>query len=221
MNGLLIVITVISVAAAVTMGIVVLRLVAEERRRSEARVAALAAEVREAPSASRSTFGDGLFEARETSDSRSRFALAAVVGAAVVGTAAAIVMFGSARHATAAKEHEQAARPAAAAEARQPVGPLELVALSHDRAGSRLTVRGVVRNAVGGAAVSELSAVVLVFAEDGRFLTSGRASLTDATLAAGAETTFVISIPDAADVGRYRVSFKQGERTISHIDTRT
>jgi hypothetical protein len=111
---------------------------------------------------------------------------------------------------------EDRTTPAAQAE---PV-PLELLALGHDRTGDELTVRGVIRNPSSGVAVDRLTAVVFLFNRDGGFLTSGRASVESPALVPGGESRFVVSVPSAADVGRYRVSFRTDDRVVPHVDRR-
>jgi hypothetical protein len=111
-----------------------------------------------------------------------------------------------------------AAAPSAAAPA---AVPLELVALGHDRDSDRLTVRGVVRNPASGAPVERLTAVVFAFNADGGFLASGRAIIdASSALRPGGESTFVVTVPGAGAVGRYRVSFRTDDRVVPHVDRR-
>jgi hypothetical protein len=98
--------------------------------------------------------------------------------------------------------------------------PLELVALGHERDADRLTIRGVVRNPPSGGEVSDLTAVVFLFNRDGGFLTSGRAAIDSSALAPGAESPFAVTVAGAADVGRYRVSFRTGDGVVPHVDRR-
>jgi len=98
--------------------------------------------------------------------------------------------------------------------------PLELVALGHDREADRLTVRGIVRNPEAGGVVEPLTAVVFAFSPDGRFLASGRAIIESSSLRPGGQSTFVVTVPSAATVGRYRVSFRTGDRIVPHVDRR-
>jgi hypothetical protein len=100
------------------------------------------------------------------------------------------------------------------------VVPVELLALGHDRDGDRLTVRGVVRNPSAGRAVDRMTAVVFLYNRDGGFLTSGRAGIDSTALLAGGESAFVVVIPGASDVGRYRVSFRTDDRVVPHVDRR-
>jgi hypothetical protein len=109
----------------------------------------------------------------------------------------------------------QAAAPPTTARA------LELVALGHDRDRDRLTVRGIVRNPLSGSPVNQLTAVVVVYDRTGGFLTTGRALVQVPSLGPGGESTFLVTIPGAAEVGRYRVSFRSEDRVIPHVDTRS
>ena len=97
---------------------------------------------------------------------------------------------------------------------------LELVALGHERLGDQLTVRGVVRNPPSGAGMPQLTAVVLLFTPDGGFLESGRAPVEAPALRPGGESSFAVTVPRAADVGRYRVSFRTEDHVIPHLDRR-
>jgi hypothetical protein len=99
--------------------------------------------------------------------------------------------------------------------------PLELVALGHERDGDRLTVRGVVRNPPTSAEIDGVTAVVFLFNREGGFLASGRMPAQPSTLRPGGETTFVVTVPGASDVGRYRVSFRTDDRIVPHVDRRT
>ena len=59
-----------------------------------------------------------------------------------------------------------------------------------------------------------------MFTPDGGFLSSGRAAIGAPALEAGGETTFAVTVPRAADVGRYRVSFRVDDRIVPHVDKR-
>jgi hypothetical protein len=52
------------------------------------------------------------------------------------------------------------------------------------------------------------------------FLASGREAILSPTLGPGGESSFTVTVPDAKDVGRYRVSFRTEERVIPHVDQR-
>jgi hypothetical protein len=267
----LLLVTLASMLLAAIMSVVAWRISAEERRRSEARVAALAAEIHggaAAPVAAQSGLGhrteivirdepprlksvpaaqraprhwDDDLQLRPvggTTQSANLFAgqsarsgsqSAAVIGAGafVLGTAIALAVVMSGGFSSVARS---AANPPTPANGASPSGPpamaavqvpLELVALGHERDGDRLTVRGAVRNPASGAARDRVTAVVFLFNRDGGFVASGRASIESPTLHPGGESTFVVTIPRASDVERYRVSFRTDDRILPHIDRRT
>jgi hypothetical protein len=94
------------------------------------------------------------------------------------------------------------------------------MALGHELESDRLTVRGIVRNPPNGAGLNHMTAVVLLFNAEGGFLTSGRADIKAEGLAPGAEAPFVIRVPGATEVGRYRVSFRTEDQILPHVDRR-
>jgi hypothetical protein len=106
-----------------------------------------------------------------------------------------------------------AARPATAA-------ALELVSLSHERRGTALTIKGLVRNPAAGALVDQLAAVVFLFDQQGNFVTSGRADADFKKLSPGDESPFLVTLSAAANVARYRVSFRNEAGVVPHIDRR-
>jgi hypothetical protein len=100
------------------------------------------------------------------------------------------------------------------------VRPLELVSMRHQREGTTLTVSGLVHNPAAGAAVNGVTAVVFAFDRNGGFVASGRAPLEFSSLAPGDESPFVVSVPNVSDVARYRVSFRTGHGVVRHVDRR-
>jgi hypothetical protein len=222
---ILLLITFASLLVAVIMSVVAWRTAGEERRRSNARVAALAADIHDGdfdlgssePGHGRETapIGD-LFATAQPAQSGSRFAIAVACGVIVVGSLATMGLLLSR-----GSGHPNAAAPSQPT----PAGlanpaPLELLALGHERTGDDLTVRGVVRNPSSGMAVERLTAVVFLFNREGGFLTSGRATVEAPALVPGGESRFVVSVPSAGDVGRYRVSFRTDDRVVPHVDRR-
>jgi hypothetical protein len=216
--------TLVSLLVAIAMTAVALRMSAEERRRSSGRVAALAADIHDGDFDLRADVPDSdgtapvgdLFTVAQPAQSGTRFATVIACGVIVVGTLATATLLlssGSQANATAA---ESRTTPAGTP---NPV-PLELLALGHDRTGDELTVRGVIRNPSSGVAVDRLTAVVFLFNRDGSFLTTGRATVESPALVPGAESRFVVTVPSAADVGRYRVSFRTDDRVVPHVDRR-
>jgi hypothetical protein len=226
----LLVVTIAAVVLALAMALVAWRVVRDERRRSEARIAALAAEihrlngVRERDLPLHAWASNSPVVTTERPLPRRALATAIGAGALVVAGVAAILVLATVRADPVASGRgaDETARTPAAAGRRQAAAPsqtLELVSLSHEREQGRLVVRGAVRNP-GAAWGSQLTVVVLLFNAEGGFLTSGRAEVSRNGLPAGAEVRFVVTVPDAADVGRYRVSFRSDDRVVPHVDRR-
>jgi len=229
----LIVVTLLSLAIAGAMSIVAWRVAGEERRRSEARVAALAADIRssdvdidlplETAVADAPTSGN-MFTFIQPVTALPRLATVILAGVLVVGAGAALLVALGRSGNVAANSVTKPVAPAAESQAAAPpttARALELVALGHDRDRDRLTVRGIVRNPLSGSPVNQLTAVVVVYDRTGGFLTTGRALVQVPSLGPGGESTFLVTIPGAADVGRYRVSFRSEDRVIPHVDTRS
>jgi len=217
----LIIITVVSLVVAAVMSVVAWRLTRDERRRSAARVSALAADIHgEGPSP---VYVSDSFFAEERSRTPGSPFRALAIGVLVVGTAIGLVVFASG-----SPRSSVAAAPPAAAGPVNPVaaapkaleGPLELVKLGHEREGDRLIVRGVVRYPAG-TDVANLVAIVSVFNHEGDIAASGQGVVAGTRPgAAGVESTFVVTVPGVRDVARYRVAFKSNERIIAHLDRR-
>jgi hypothetical protein len=238
----LLLVTIISLLLTIIMGVIAWRAAQEERRRSDARVAALASEVHdtnrprvvpraepdldlrrpaEAPIALPPA---GLFATSAAVRTGPRLSTVVGIGVLVFGAVAAVaVMLGTGSSAStepvAPPASVESVTPATGANAESPV-PLELLALGHARDGDRLTVRGVVRNPSVGREVDRVTAVVFLYDRNGGFLTSGRAAIEAATLTPGGESTFQVVVPGASDVGRYRVSFRTEDRVVPHVDRR-
>ena len=98
--------------------------------------------------------------------------------------------------------------------------PLELVSLRHDRQDATLSVSGLVRNPLTGRPVERVSAMVLLFDNQGTFVTSATAPVDFVKLGVGDESPFVVSLAAPSTVARYRVSFRTDEGVVSHIDRR-
>ena len=261
----LLIVTVSSMVVAAIMSVIAWRLAAAERRRSEARIAALSAEIH-APALAGTGTRNGLRRAEiglraepprltavpqprspqrwdedlplrpGEADAGQLFATAHQGGgagrlpivAAGVGVLAAVllglVLLRGRPAATPPPPPTTATAPAATGDNRAVAAvapaPLQLVALGHERDGDRLIVRGVIRNPPEATAVEPLTAVVFVFNADGGFVTSARAAVDANALRAAGETTFAVTVPDAASVSRYRVSFRSGDRIVPHVDRR-
>ena len=226
----LLLVTLASTVLAAIMSLVAWRIAGDERRRSEARIEALAADIHgvervtprspaddfELRPGSGASTGAELFAAAQPR-SGSRWPAVLAAGVFVVATAAAlvIVLGGGSSVTTHASNQAAVVTPPAPAAL-----PLELVARGHEPEVDRLTVRGIVRNPESGAPVDRLTAVVFLFNRDGGFLSSGRVIVESTALRPGAESIFVVTVPGAADVGRYRVSFRTDDRIVPHVDRR-
>lgn len=214
-NVALAIITMLSLIVAAIMTVVAWTTVRDERRRSAARVAVLTAAIHghdDLPIQPRSVGGHDALPVEPTTQSGRRFAAAGVVALLAVGAVTGLVLLadGSRGRAGTVPAH---VTPLA-------VVPLELIALEQDRDESRLVVRGIVRNPGSAAKLNSLTVVVLLFSGDGGFIGSGTAPVATLSLAAGAEAPFVVTLPDADSVDRYRVSFRTGDRIVPHIDRR-
>src|SRR5262245_17431280 len=100
--------------------------------------------------------------------------------------------------------------------------PLELLSLRHsiDETGA-FVVTGLVQNPDEGGMLRDVVATVFLFDAQGRYFASGRAKLDISTLNAGEESPFVVKIPKAAAVSRYRVGFRlDNGGVVAHVDRR-
>jgi hypothetical protein len=226
METILATVTVISLALAAGMGVLLARLLREERRRSDARVALLTElaarqehvqhvapqdlRFRELDAPAPVTAGN-LF-AGEHTRSAWPFRLAA---AAVVIVAVAAVTWGAQRLST--TERTATEEPVTTGMAAQ---PLELLSLEHRRDADDLTISGIVQNPREGTALSRIEATVLALDRDGKQVASARAPIDFTTLAPGQESPFFVRVP-AANVARFRVSFTgPGNQPLTHVDRR-
>lgn len=242
METTLVVVTLVSLALAVTMGALAWRVVALDRRREAARVAALAALAGEddlplavaehaiyadrahTPEHAESAERRGAthpqifsHEEHESPAGRRLVAVAAVAAVMAAGVGALLFARGSA-HGRDGADLQTAARASEEGDVR---APLELVSLRHERTGDRLTITGLVRNPPGGARVERANAVAFVFDPNGTFIASGRALVDFVTLDPGDESPFVVTVTAPGRVGRYRVGFRrQDGAVVSHVDRR-
>ncbi len=238
MDTILLAITVASLLAAFIMGATAWRLSRDERARSAARVAALAAAARDdadfakaapvltqplpllrppapvaapwAPARVSASVGDsflGSSVARPDASGQRGLAIAAAILLAALLVGGYFTVFnGNA--------------PASVTAPGRTDTPLELVSLQHERQRDGLAITGLVRNPVGGTAVEKLAAVVLLFDQQGGFVTSSRADVDYTKLAPGDESPFVITLDAPSNVARYRVSFRNEAGGVPHLDRR-
>jgi hypothetical protein len=229
MDTMLMAVTVLSLAMVAAMAMVLGRMLREERRRSDARVALLT-ELASEPVVRRAsadtmanTVADlelraatpavdtpPLFHEHEPSPAWPR--RLAVVGAMAV--LATIVVFGWSAITGDVPSRSITSASAAAQ-------PLELLSLSHTQEAGSITISGLVQNPRGGRSLSRVDATVLVFGSDGRLQATGRAPLEIVTLAPGTESPFVIRVPVTGAPARYRVAFRgDDDRALGHVDRR-
>jgi hypothetical protein len=224
MNITLVLVTLVSLAVAVAMSAIAWRLARDDRERSAARVAALAAELRSVDSANDLPLAANptsvalipMFATSGEQPERSRFVLAATIVLAGGALGAALVLLVP-RPASTTVADLASARQASA----QQAVPLQLVALGHERDADSLVVRGVLRNPSQGVEVDALTAVVMLFNHEGGLIGTGRAAVEAARLPPGGETAFVVTVPGAANVERYRVSFRNEDHVVPHVDQRS
>jgi hypothetical protein len=210
---MLIVIAAVSLVVSITMSAIAWRLAREEHRRSRARVAVLVSDLADLdlhPAGAGPPVAADLFRAQEPGPSR--FTAVLAVGVFAVATALALIVV-TGRHGQPGAE----TRPAVMV---RPSAPLDLVALGHEREGDRIIVRGVVRNPMAGVERDRVAVVVFLFNRDGGFLTSGLAAVDVPALAPGSQSGFIVTVPHAGEVGRYRVSFRSDDRIVPHVDRR-
>jgi hypothetical protein len=100
--------------------------------------------------------------------------------------------------------------------------PLELLSLRHSTgADGSFTVTGLVQNPASGISLDHIEAVVYLFDDQGQYFASGRAELELPAIRPGDESPFIVSVPDASGVSRYRVGFRlDGGGVVGHVDRR-
>ncbi len=242
METTLVVITLVSLALASAMSLLTWRMVALDRRRESARVAALVDLAREddgflidqdpgperpaapRPGAPPDETGSGLFAAGERESPAGRRLLAVVTVAAVMAIGVGALMFAGSEPTagSATQAVSSGAAPAVPAAVGTAGVPLELMSLRHDREGEKLTITGLVINPRHGARVERTSAVVFVFDQAGTFVASGRALVDYTRLDPGDQSPFVVTVIAPGKIGKYRVGFRgQDGAVVSHVDRRS
>jgi hypothetical protein len=205
----------LAVVALTTFTVYLLR---RERRRSDARVAALASaiddpqwparfedEEREGPVVGCPSVMSLVVPEMERPSRAPAFAIAGLV---VLGTGALLALGMTSGSPT--------PRPVAAAN----LSSIELLSMRHALDGETLIVSGLVRNPTASAAPA-LSAVISVLGRDGRVVARGESQLDAVVLGPGRETTFRVSVSEVGDPGRYRLAFVNGSQIVPHVDRRS
>jgi hypothetical protein len=230
MESVLIVVTVASLAMTIVLAGILVRLIRDERRRSNARVALLrevadeaawqyqdpdpADEVDLTPAAASPAAPDLFVRAEPRSAWPRRAAVAATI-ASLAGLIAVALPSRSPSPVMAGPSNATSASP-------QTTAMLELLSLGQTQDAAALTITGLVQNPRNGAELSKIKATALLFGPEGNFLASGGAPLDFTVLRPGDESGFVIRVPVTSPVARYRVGFRSEDgRVIGHIDRRS
>jgi hypothetical protein len=217
MMWLIALISTLSVAVVVLAVMTFLRARAD-RRRSDARVAALAAAIddtRWTPGLGIGADSDFMPESPAAvslvvPDVERPSRLPAFAGAALVVVAASTLLFvGMNRGSRAPRETPT---PMASS--------IELLSMRHSLDRETLIVSGLVRNPTTSGTPG-LSAVISVLGQDGQVVARGESALDSVVLGPGKETTFRVSVSDVVDPGRYRVAFVNGSQIVPHVDRRS
>ena len=205
--------------AVVVLTTVTVYLIRLERRRSDARVAALASAI------DNPRWATGVDdEGREQEDGViSPAAMSLVVPdverpsrAPAFAIAALVILAAGALLAVGMSGGSRASRHAAAVSATS----IELVSMRHAMDGETLIVSGLVRNPTA-TTTPALSAVVSVVGRDGQVIARGESQLDPTVLGPGKETTFRVTVPQVGDPGRYRLAFVNGSQIVPHVDRRS
>lgn len=196
-------------SAAVALAIAALvwawQITQQERRRSDARVAALRAVIDPgAPDESAAMFAA---PAVSTPSGHPLVKIASGFGAVVT-----VILIAAA---IAELRRSDIASPLSAAGPERPA--LALLSMSHDRRAGSLAVTGTVRH-LDAEAPRSVVAVVSAFDRAGRLV--GRAQGPVRVRASGPQSAFRVEVPDVAEVARYRVSFRGDGGIIRHADLR-
>ena len=100
--------------------------------------------------------------------------------------------------------------------------PLQLLSLKHttDDSGT-FVLTGLVQNPASGQPLRGVVAVVYLFDQEGRYFAGGTTPLELTSFPPGEESPFVVKVPAAAGVARYRIGFRMdGGGVVAHIDRR-
>ncbi len=207
-------ITLLSMAMALSLSVVVWRMVRDDRRRSEARVHALTdLAVRPDLRASSAAPALSLAPPDQPSAWGSRAAIMAAL--ALVLLSVVLIML------TVRARASMAAASTAATDAAPVHASLELLSLRDTHEGSTLTIAGLVQNPRSAGMLRNVKVTADVFDAAGARLASAVAPIDVKSLAPGDQSPFVLSVTTTDAVARYRVSFHRADGSvIEHIDRR-
>jgi hypothetical protein len=209
---------------AIGMAVVAWRLLRSDRERTEARAAmlrqlafepepALNERAFQAPIAGSFEPAFGATVDRTAPPTRRLMAVAVVVVFMAIGAGSVYGIYKPAA--------EDGGLPRRSSEGAKAAAALELLSLSHRSEAGDFVVAGLVQNPDDGRLASSVMAVVYVFNAQGEYFASGKAPLEFAPLAPGAESPFVVRLPKASGVTRFRVGFRaQDGSVVAHVDRR-
>jgi len=231
-------VTLLSMAMALALSVVVWRMLRDDRRRSDARVQMLrelaaapdlSAIVRPPPVPTRppapvdlplqvpdtrmtAPRGDSIELRQEVflpAERHSRWrALAAVAGVIALAAAAAVLIALTVRTKSGTMIPARTQAPQTQHVAASSASALELLSLRDAREPGVLTISGIVQNPRGGATLKAVTVTADTFDANGAFLASGHALIDVTTLTPGDRSPFAVSVPASSGVARYRVSFR-------------
>ncbi len=230
MEMLLVVVFVVAFALAAGMAALAWRLLRWDRRRTEAHAATLTALADTDPALEPDVTADqydiayqspDLFDAHArhpSSGSRWGSVVVVVMMCMAIGAGAVYGLYGP----SLSDASPLSRFPWLSSTSSRSAAPLELLSLSHRaEANGQFVVTGLVQNRSAGRLAPNLVAVVYLFDQDGQYFATGKASLEFASLPPGDESPFVVRIPAAAKVSRFRVGFRQQDGgVVPHADRR-
>ncbi|HET7697148.1 MAG TPA: hypothetical protein VFK57_15660 [Vicinamibacterales bacterium] len=225
MDTTLVGVTLLSLAMAAALSVIVWRMLRDERARSDARVAVLTSMAAAPAAASRQdlplrqappSVGAMFTEPEQASPWGNRVAVMAGLALVIASTVLFALAAGGTR--TAARG---AGAPGAPAGAAVSAAGLELLSLRDSRQADTLTITGLVHNPRSGTPLTRVAVTAYAFDDNGSFLASGRALLDVTSFAPGDDSPFVVAVPVSGTVARYRIGFRTEDgRVIAHIDKR-
>lgn len=222
-------VTLLALLMTIAMGVVTWRLVREERRRSAARLAALAATlgqrespavavdvviaspiqtVEDAPSGQPALSTESVTDLFSMSTGPTEGWGRRLAGVGVAGALLAVLVSVAIFSVSTGSENAEAAQ-----------SPVELLSLAHDQQDGMLAISGTVRDLTDRSDAGTLSVLAMAFDDEGQMVASGRAPIEKPALSVGGESSFVVSIP-AEQASRYRISFLVDDTTVPHLDRR-
>jgi hypothetical protein len=210
---MLVILSILFFAAAIVFGYLAWDTRREEQARSDARIAALASAV-DGDDGSDSE-SPAMFVRPHDAGVRRNPIVSAAAG---IGVTVALVI-GVAMATREPADHTSAV--SSASNAATGTASLELLAMRDTRDRDTMTISGLVRNARHGGDTERITAVVLAYGRDGSLITTGKAPLEIPRLRPGEESPFTVSLPNAAGVQRYRLTFRGSQGIVRHVDLRT